>query len=169
MAGKKLPYMEANLVLRNILTAMTASNATNSEEIVIGQKDDEEILANPIDDSKNDGAKKTEVIVSTPDAKIITPQIPINGDGNVNKVICHFYTFNKCKFGKECRKAHPKICPMFKKHGIKKFKKFGCEENCENYHPKACFEAMKNKTCKRPECKFFHVSGTKKTEIVFLL
>ena len=50
----------------------------------------------------------------------------------------------------------------FEKFGLKKFNKNGCEESCDNYHPKACFEAMKTKTCKRDGCKFFHISGTKK-------
>ena len=56
------------------------------------------------------------------------------------------------------------MCPKFKKFGLKKFNKSGCEESCTNYHPKACFEAMKSKTCNRQGCKFYHISGTKKTE-----
>ena len=89
-----------------------------------------------------------------------------NKSGLEKKIICHFFTLNKCKFGKDCRKDHPKICIKFKKHGLKKFNKLGCEENCGNYHPKACFEAMKTKNCKRPDCKFYHILGTKKAENV---
>ena len=40
MSGKKLPYMEANQVLRNIMTALTASNTHVTEEIVIGSQEE---------------------------------------------------------------------------------------------------------------------------------
>ena len=43
-------------------------------------------------------------------------------------------------------------------------KNHGCTEECDQYHPKACFESMKTKTCRRSECKFFHISGTKKED-----
>ena len=80
-----------------------------------------------------------------------------------NENVCHFFAMNKCKFGKDCRKDHPKTCLKFKKFGLAKFNKNnGCSENCEHYHPKACFESMKTKTCKRIDCKFFHIIGTKK-------
>ena len=42
MSGKKLPYMEANQVLRNIMTALTASNTHVTVEIVIGSQEEEE-------------------------------------------------------------------------------------------------------------------------------
>ena len=63
--------------------------------------------------------------------------------------VCFFNVQNKCKFGKECRKEHPKICNKFKKFGLQKFtkNKNGCNEDCEFFHPKACLEAMKTKTC----------------------
>ena len=50
----------------------------------------------------------------------------------------------------------------FKKFGS--FNKSGWEESCENYNPKACFAAMKTKTCLRKDCNFFHLTGTKKME-----
>ena len=60
--------------------------------------------------------------------------------------VCHFYTKGACKFAKEYRFEHPKFCQKFKTHGLKKFNNKGCEESCNNYHPKACFESMKSKT-----------------------
>ena len=58
------------------------------------------------------------------------------------------------------------MCNKFKKFGLQKFNKNknGCTENCELYHPRACFEAMKTKTCKRIDCKFFHITETKKDD-----
>ena len=80
--------------------------------------------------------------------------------------VCHFYAINKCRFGKDCRKEHPKICNKFKKFGLAKFNKnHGCNKDCESYHPRACFESMKTKSCKRSDCKFFHITGTKKEEM----
>ena len=99
-----------------------------------------------------------------------TPINPVVETGNKVKFdssnVCYFYATNKCKFGKECRKEHPKICNKFKKFGLQKFNKNknGCSEECEFYHPRACFEAMKTKTCKRNDCKYFHMAGTKKEE-----
>ena len=76
----------------------------------------------------------------------------------------------KFKFGNDCRRAHPKICMKFKKFGLVKFNnKNGCTEDCESYHPKACFESMKTKMCKRADCKFFHLSGTKREAVTGLV
>jgi hypothetical protein len=148
LRGKKLQYGDANVLLRRILTAMIISDGEEEQEIAL---EGSELIE--------------EVEPLTPPIEITTPTHPqINVEKKEPKEICHFYTINKCKFGKDCRKGHPKICIKFKKFGLKKFNKSGCEENCENFHPKACFEAMKTKTCKRINCKFFHISGTKKEE-----
>ena len=42
--------------------------------------------------------------------KEVLPKVKFNSDN-----VCHFFATNKCKFGKECRKEHPKICQKFKK------------------------------------------------------
>ena len=42
ISGKKLQYMEANQVLRSIMSALTASNTHVAEEIVCSTQDDEE-------------------------------------------------------------------------------------------------------------------------------
>ena len=58
------------------------------------------------------------------------------------------------------------MCNKFKKFGLQKFNKnkSGCTEECEFYHPRACFEALKTKTCRRADCRFFHLTGTKREE-----
>ena len=108
--------------------------------------------------SDNDPGEKTDptqgpsglqknVVPATAEKKIKTKFDPSN--------VCHFFESNKCKFGKECRKEHPKMCVKFKKFGLQKFNKNknGCSDDCEHYHPRACFESMKTKTCKRTDCK----------------
>ena len=147
----------------------------------------QEDLSTPPADKKEKEVKGNHTLSQDPsltqallNIQNIQPREKVNPDPKVDissgsmgsllpkKEICHFYTINKCKFGKDCRRAHPKICIKFKKFGLKKFYKNGCNKSCENYHPKACFEAMKTKNCKRSDCKFVHVSGTKKTEGVGL-
>ena len=164
--GKKLQYMDANVLLNRILTSIIISDGEEEDEIKIASEDDEQpdlqtqSLTQPLGNEKTDPKIETlkNVTLSGSSGKTeITEKIYTD-----KKDICYFYTTNKCKFGKDCRKAHPKMCPKFKKFGLKKFNKNGCEESCENYHPKACFEAMKTKTCNRNDCKFFHLTGTKK-------
>ena len=79
--------------------------------------------------------------------------------------VCQFFANNKCWFGKKCRKDQPKLCIKFKKFGLKKINKNECNEECESYHPRACFESIKSKTCKRSDCKFYHLNGTKREEV----
>ena len=143
MATKKLPCMEANSVLRSVLTAMIATNSMCKEEISIGLQDDDEPAAN-VDpntgeakkpesnvDPKSDAGKMLEVPQTGPKTQILSSEKEAKkGEVKKSNEICHFYTINKCKFGKECRKTHPKICPKFKKCGLKKFNKNGCEESC---------------------------------------
>ena len=78
--------------------------------------------------------------------------------------VCHYFATNDFKIGKHCRKEHPKICNKFKRAGRAKFKKAGCNNDYEFCHPKACYESMKTKMCKRTNCKFFHLTGTIKDE-----
>ena len=40
----------------------------------------------------------------------------------------------------------------------------GTLNNTLIYYPKACLESMKTKTYRRADCKFFHITGTKKEE-----
>ena len=43
----------------------------------------------------------------------------------------------------------------------------GCTkgENCELFHPKMCHKSLQDGICINPSCKFFHVRGTKRTQI----
>ena len=34
-------------------------------------------------------------------------------------------------------------------------------EKCADYHPNACRNSLKNKTCSYKECRLYHLSGTK--------
>ena len=43
--------------------------------------------------------------------------------------------------------------------------KNGCDGKCDDFHPNACRSSLRNKTCSFFECRFFHLKGTKKTNI----
>ena len=145
---------QLKLSLAYVIVVQKSSSGDRSDPIIPPLTQDQTLsqAMQPGVAAKNDAAKRDTAKI---DAE---KRDAAKSDAAKNiKDICHFYTINKCKFGKDCRKNQPKICPKFKKNGIKKFNKNGCEESCTNYHPKACFEAMKNKTCKRPDCKFYHL------------
>ena len=126
--------MEANQVLRSIMSALTASNTLVNEEIVCSTQDEEE--APPVGGSglqKPGGSGLQKPIENTGTEAPILPgeekqKVKFNKEN-----VCHFFAMNKCKFGKDCRKDHPKTCLKFKKFGLAKFNRNnGCSENCEH-------------------------------------
>ena len=167
LKGNKLLYKEADAFIDTLLKALTIMDGKEDVPFVPKKDKTEELnedesLTQALKQAMKEKVKEVDGIENKDPTQPPTPIIPTTPISVKN--ICHFYTINKCKFGKDCRKEHPKMCPKFKKHGLKKFNKLGCEESCQNYHPKACFEAMKTKTCKRSGCKFYHIAGTKKCD-----
>ena len=73
-----------------------------------------------------------------PSASEAFPQL--SGDEMLHKFenACYFYKIGKCRFGKECKKDHPKFCQKFIIHGPIKFNPKGCDSKCNNLHPIAC-------------------------------
>jgi hypothetical protein len=157
ITGKHVLKKDVIDLMLSLLQAMTMTNEVNMDEFdKVNPEGEVSIEKNP----PTPGSSGTQTDKKTENGKVATLKTKFN-KGNV----CYFYATNKCKFGKECRKEHPKICNKFKKYGLKKFNKAaGCNEECEFYHPMACFESMKTKTCKRTDCKFYHILGTKKEE-----
>jgi hypothetical protein len=153
--GKNVLKTDVIDLFLTLIQAMNVTNEVNMEKF-------EENKANSDSDTgeKTDPTPGPSGLQKVADIKTDTPKTKFNKEN-----VCFYYATNRCKFGKECRKEHPKICNKFKKHGLKKFNKTsGCGEDCEYYHPMACFESMKTKTCKRGDCKFYHITGTKKEE-----
>ena len=94
MSGKKLQYMEANQVLRSVLTALTASNSHVTEEIVMVPQEEE--VTHEGEALKADGVKDHAALIP-----VTKSQPPIkekddkkSEDPMSNKDICHFYTIN---------------------------------------------------------------------------
>ena len=95
MSGKKLQYMEANQVLRSVLTALTASNSHVTEEIVMVPQEEE--VTHEGQALKADGVKDHAALIP-----VTKSQPPIkekddkkSEDPMSNKDICHFCTINK--------------------------------------------------------------------------
>ena len=81
------------------------------------------------------------------------------------KALCKFYQKGKCRHNENCRFDHPKICYKFRAFGSKKFNEKGCEEaNYKFFHPNACRDSLKTRTCPRSECRFYHLKGIKNIE-----
>ena len=72
----------------------------------------------------------------------------LTGDELLHKFqnVCYFYKIGKCRFGKECKKEHPKFCQKFLNFGPIKSNTRGCDSKCNNLHPIACRDSIKIST-----------------------
>ena len=158
--GKSVLKGDAIALLLSIIQAMTIADEVNMEEFEAVRLTDDGDKEKAEDKSKSEptaGHSGANIQFQNGAAKTDLPKTKFNSEN-----VCQFFASNKCRFGKECRKEHPKICNKFKKFGLNKFNKnHGCKDECEFFHPRACYEAMKTKTCKRTACKFYHIAGTK--------
>ena len=80
--------------------------------------------------------------------------------------ICKFFLSKKCKHGikgAQCKFKHPTICKTLLEHGNSEK---GCKkgESCSEFHPKMCYNSLKNKECFFKNCRYYHVKGTKRIE-----
>ena len=94
--------MEANQVLRSVLTALTASNSHVTEEIVMVPQEEE--VTHEGEALKADGVKDPAALIP-----VTKSQPPIkekddkkSEDPMSNKDICHFYTLNNQLNSKSC-------------------------------------------------------------------
>ncbi len=167
LRGKKLQYGDANVLLRRILTAMIISDGEEEQEIALeGSELIEEVepLTPPIEittpthpSTPTPGFAETEnnVKKNKPD-KSENPNKP-----NKKRETCRYFARGHCTRAKECRFDHPKICNIFREHGSLSTDKKGCDGKCDAFHPNACRQSLKDKTCSFPECRFYHLKGTK--------
>ena len=111
--GKKLQYGEANCLLKIILNVIIISDGSEEEEISVTACDDDDQM------SSQDLIQPQIVVDQTADPKMA----PKTGAGPSAKGkeatepelkrVCHFYSQNNCKFEKDCRYEHSKICFRF--------------------------------------------------------
>ena len=68
---------------------------------------------------------------------------------------CRFFARGHCTRNKDCRFEHPNICKKFRQFGSISTDKSGCDGKCEAFHPNACQNSLKDKTCLGRIADFF--------------
>lgn len=92
-------------------------------------------------------------------------------DSTAPDTVCGAYKKRQCphgptgKFlieGKACPFPHPPRCFRFCNHG--KDQKLGCNrgKDCRYWHPRLCKFSVRNRTCSKEDCTFYHLKGTKR-------
>ncbi len=179
--GNKLPYMAANYLLINIINALAMEDGDLTDEIMLvgppasqSQSLTDESLTEESDDtihgstdeassSSTDTSKAKNGTANKPEKESKSDKSDkMDKSDKKTKALCRFYNNGKCKYNADCRFLHPKICPKFRQHGDCKTK--GCQGGCEFLHPNVCRTSLEDRTCTYPECRFFHLKGTKVTE-----
>ena len=188
ITGKALLKVDAIMLLRTILQAMTVSDNFDDEELSVvtpevDGEDGDEGEKSGLNSSgefptlaqsmtkwslvENNGKKPAQKINELLPSGSNTNPI-LTGDELLHKFenTCYFYKLGKCKFGKECKKEHPKFCQKFINNGPIKLNTKGCDNKCNNLHPIACRDSIKSIECVREKCRFYHLKGTKKPATV---
>ena len=115
-----------------------------------------------------------------------TPKSPTDNLGDINKgnrvvddvqksenksskheTICRFFLRKRCKYGikgEKCKFTHPPLCNKLLKDG---YSEKGCTKGtkCKFFHPKMCCQSLNKRECSYKNCKFYHVAGTKPSEL----
>ena len=190
LTGKNVPKANVICLVLTLIQAMTISNEVSMEEFeAANMSQDEEKERNPpvpgtsgtqkmeqISGSQKKVSEKSKTICrffnkgnckNKDDCKFEhkkDSEQPKKNEKEKVKQICRFYKNGNCKYSSNCKYSHPTICRIYKQNGMKKFNSKGCEESCKYFHPNGCRDSLKNKTCSRNDCRFFHIAGTKIVE-----
>ena len=135
ITGKALLKVDAIMLLRTILQAMTVSDNLDDEELSVvtpevDGEDGNEGEKSGLNSSgefpslaqsmtkwslvENKGKKPAKKINGLLPSGSKTNPI-LTGDELLHKFenACYFYKIGKCRYGKECKKEHPKFCQKF--------------------------------------------------------
>ena len=165
--GNKLDYGSANNLLLGVLRALNLEDSSVEDEIALAvsqSADDFDSLP-----SQLPPASRTPTTEGSPKAKKIAPNFVESGSSNLTlptdgkKEVCRFFARGHCNRSKDCRFYHPRICNKFRQHGSTSTDPKGCDGKCNAFHPNACRQSLREKTCSFQDCRFFHLKGTKRT------
>ena len=176
---KKLKVQDANDLALRILQAIvisddldTTGNETDygsipsdtdqdSEHETEGEDANDITIVEPGKIDPPQGTSKQGNIPEPPPKVKVTKPMKI-GKEKSEKEICKFFKNGRCnKSATECKFEHPKICYKFNQFGPKKGINKGCDEKCGFFHPNACRNSIKDRTCSFTACRFYHLKGTK--------
>ncbi len=176
--GRSLQYTEANKLLKKIINALIVdeeeeeeenegANSTNLNSTIVTQDGNITMNGQTLTQTQplpgGSLGPGTNPWTSVGKQKKDKPSQEKEDVRTDFKDVCWFFKNGNCKYGKECKKEHPKACRVFKQYGLKRHNPKGCDSKCGFMHPNACRESLRAKECTRTECKFFHIKGTKST------
>ena len=153
--GNKLQYGPANHLLVSILKILNLEDSAVEDEITSILTQSSQI---------EEGESQPPLTQQTQETSKGAPEGDDQFSTKSVKPVCKFYANGKCRFSKECRFQHPKICQKFRNHGDRKSDQKGCDGKCNEFHPNVCRNSLKNKACPYKECRFYHLKGTKTME-----
>ena len=186
--GKKLQYGAANYLLLGIVRSLGIGNSQPDDEFLPGERqDDKELGIDPTmsqimadassQKKKTDMTQKQDDTIHGSEEGASGSKLANSGDEarndksdrsetldktNKKRETCRYFARGHCTRAKECRFDHPKVCSTFREHGSLSTSKKGCDGKCNAFHPNACRRSLKDKTCSFPDCRFFHLKGTKR-------
>ena len=82
--------------------------------------------------------------------------------------VCRYYKRGTCKHGANgringiCAYAHPKYCRSFVMYGNRSPRGCSKGESCNAFHPKICYNSLKDGACYNTSCKHRHLKNTRK-------
>ena len=153
--GNKLQYGPANNLLASILQTLALEDSDIADEITtvpIPASQDEHLPQSPTQGPSSGSGSD----IPKKDHKKIDLKKKTNE-------LCRFYARGKCNRSKDCRFDHPNICKKFRQFGSVSTDSKGCDGKCNAFHPNACRNSLRNKSCSFSECRFYHLKGTKTT------
>ena len=158
--GNKLQYGPANNLLASILKALSLEDSNDDDEIAPATLpgSQEELSAQNPSQGPSSGPE--------PGSNTATPVQKDKRDPNHKKEkrdLCRFFARGRCNRSKDCRFDHPSICKKFRQFGSLSSDPKGCDGKCNGFHPNACRNSLRNKTCSFSDCRFYHLKGTKMT------
>ena len=82
------------------------------------------------------------------------------------EILCKYFKTQSCQHGiratKNCEYNHPRLCRRFIKHDTRQPTGCNLGKKCEHFHPVISLDSLKNGFCYRQDCRFRHITGTKR-------
>ena len=90
-----------------------------------------------------------------------------------NRTVCELFKKTRCPHGISgdrlvkgvvCSYRHPRLCKPYCRFGATASPGCSLGDDCEDYHPLLCKEAIQSKKCYNRSCRFTHIVGTQRRD-----